>query len=111
MHQRHFRGANTIRPTYLRLLSTVKARRIIATLQLAVLALFVSAEQILSYLRFPTPRLMFLVAGVGAGSDLNRRKTTRDVGGRPGCLSRIGRRDGHDRTKPVDPRQQRVDKR
>ena len=57
MHQRHSRGANTIRPTYLRLLSTVKARRIIATLQLAVLALFVSAEQFLSYLRFPTPRL------------------------------------------------------
>jgi signal transduction histidine kinase len=44
------------------LLSTVKARRIIAILQLAVLALFVSAEQVLSYLRFPTPRLMFLVA-------------------------------------------------
>jgi signal transduction histidine kinase len=47
-------------------LSTVKTRRIIALLQLAVLALFVSAEQFLSYLRFPTPRLMFVVATVGA---------------------------------------------
>jgi signal transduction histidine kinase len=63
---RHSRGANTIRPSYLRLLSTVKARRIIAILQLAVLALFVSAEQILSYLRFPTPRLMFVAALAGA---------------------------------------------
>jgi signal transduction histidine kinase len=66
LQQRHSEELNTIRPAYLRLLSTVKARRIIATVQLAVLALFVSAEQFLSYLRFPTPWRMFLVACVGA---------------------------------------------
>lgn len=46
-------------------MSTVKARRTIATLNLAILMIFVLAELLISYFRFPTPRSMFLVAILG----------------------------------------------
>jgi signal transduction histidine kinase len=45
--------------------STVTARRAIVTLNLAILIVFVLAESLLSYFRFPTPRSMFLVAMMG----------------------------------------------
>lgn len=59
------RGVSTIQSNHLRLVSTVKARRAIVTLNLAVLIIFVSAELLLSYFRFPTPRSMYLVAMLG----------------------------------------------
>jgi signal transduction histidine kinase len=59
------KGVSTIQSTHLRLVSTVKARRTIATLNLAILIIFVSAELFFSYFRFPTPRFMFLVAVMG----------------------------------------------
>ncbi len=59
------KGVSTIQSNHLRLVSTVKARRAIATLNLAILIIFVSAELLLSHFRFPTPRFMFLVAMMG----------------------------------------------
>jgi signal transduction histidine kinase len=56
---------STIQSNHLRLVSTVKARRTIAALNLAILAIFVSAELFFSYFHFPTPRSMFLVAMIG----------------------------------------------
>jgi signal transduction histidine kinase len=47
--------------------STVRARRTIATLNLAILSIFVSTELFFSYSRYSTPRSMFLVAAMGIG--------------------------------------------
>jgi signal transduction histidine kinase len=58
-------GVSTVQSNHLRLVSTVKARRAIVTLNLAILIIFVSAELLLSHFRFPTPRFMFLVAMMG----------------------------------------------
>jgi signal transduction histidine kinase len=58
-------GVSTIQSNHLRLVSTVKSRRAIVILNLAILIIFVSAELLLSYFRFPTPRSMFLVATMG----------------------------------------------
>jgi signal transduction histidine kinase len=55
----------TIQSNHPCLVSTVKGRRAIVTLNLAILIVFVSAELLLSHSRFPTPRYMFLVAIMG----------------------------------------------
>lgn len=67
-----------IESNHLRLVGTVKARRIIATLQLAVLVLFVGTELFYSYLRFPTPGWMFLVAALGILFRLGELATLRN---------------------------------
>jgi signal transduction histidine kinase len=57
---------NEMPETYsLGLLNTVEARRNIAILNLAILAIFVSVEQLFSYFRYPTPGPMFLIAAIG----------------------------------------------
>ena len=52
--------------SHLHLASTVQARRAIARVSITVLGLFVLAEIVLSHARYPTPRLMYLVALAGA---------------------------------------------
>jgi signal transduction histidine kinase len=55
----------TIRSNHLGLVTDVKARLAIASLNLVILVIFVSAGLLFSYSRYPTPSSMFLVAMMG----------------------------------------------